>query len=163
MEIWNTIVSSNTFNFLVMVGILFFIAKKIDITSVIENALTSVKNKISDSEKEKADKKLYLQEAHKSVENLDNEIEETLNKAKENADNLKESIISSANLKVEKIKDNIEKTVEMEEKKASSELILKTAERSKELALQKICKLLEEKPELHEKIIDRCIEKLGTL
>ena len=160
IHIWDTLVKSNTFNFLVMLAILYWIVKKFDISGNLENFKNSIINSIKKADEEKESAKSVLLSAEKSVENLDNEISEKLKNAGEHAENVAKSVINQAEDKIKQIENSIVKTIETEEKKISSRLTSKTAKASAELAKRHIISVLQAHPELHEKFINQSIQEL---
>lgn len=163
IHIWNTIVASNTFNFVVMLFILGWVVKKFALKSSLENLQNKVEQTIQTSEKEKEIGILTLENAQKSVENLDDEIAENLDQAKSQAENLAKEILEKAENKVKQFELNIEKAVVSEEKQISARLMSDTAKKSSELAKDKIEKLLEDHPELHEKFINESLTELDRI
>ncbi len=160
-QIWNFIVTSNFFNFVVMVLILTWIINKVNLADILEKAVANIKNTIEKAEQEKASGEKQLQTALKSVENLDNEIKEKIESAKEHAEKIAQNIITETEQKVKNIESNIERAVTAEEKTISARLSKKTAAASAELAKQHIKAVLEANPSLHEKYINQSIEELG--
>jgi len=160
LHIWNTFVQSNTFNFVVMVAILYWIVKKFNIAESLENFKEGVANSIHKAEDERKSAKSELSAASKSVENLDSEISEKLKDAEKRAKDIARKIAIDAENNVKRITDNIEKVVAAEEKKISSGLTSKTAESAAFLAKDNIRTILKEHPELHEKYINQSIEEL---
>ena len=69
-QIWNIIVTSNFFNFVVMVLILAWIVTKFDLINVLENIKINIQNTIKKAEEEKAAAEKELINAKKSVEKL---------------------------------------------------------------------------------------------
>lgn len=161
IHIWDTLVKSNTFNFLVMLAILYWIVKKFDIAGSLENFKSSIINSIKKADEEKETAKNILLSAEKSVENLDSEISQKLKNAKKHAQDVARSVISQTENKIQQIESNVTKIIETEEKKISSSLTSKTAAASSELAKKHIISVLKEHPEMHEKFINQSIEELG--
>ena len=163
LDIWNFIVHSNTFNFIVMVFLLAWIVKKVNV----KNALEVMKNNIIDSiekskqEKESANK--ILGEAKDAVKNLDNEIKDRINQAENHAKTLAERILTETGEKVKQIEANVERVVEAEEKTISSQLTTKTVKASVELAKKHITNLLASNPQLHDKFINESIEEIDRI
>ena len=91
-QIWNFIVTSNFFNFVVMVLILAWIVKKVNLGTVLENAVNNIKNIISKAEEEKTSAEKELLNAQKSVENLDFEIKEKIDTAEKQAEKIAKNI-----------------------------------------------------------------------
>ena len=143
LHIWDTLVKSNTFNFIVMLLILGWIVKKFAIKDSLEGLKNSVINSIEKAKEEKENALTELQKAEKSVENV------------------AENILSKTEEKIKQIEDNIQRTVDAEEKTISAKLASKTAKASAELAKNHIKSMLKAHPELHKKYIDQSIEELG--
>ena len=160
-QIWNFIVTSNFFNFVVMVLILAWIVTKFDLINVLENIKINIQNTIKKAEEEKAAAEKELINAKKSVENLESEIKEKIDSAEKQAEKIAQNIALETEKKVTNIKNNIERAISAEEKTISAILSKKTALASSELAIQHIITLLEAHPELHEKYINQSIEELG--
>ena len=160
-QIWNFIVTSNFFNFVVMVLILAWIVTKFDLINVLENIKINIQNTIKKAEEEKAAAEKELINAKKSVENLESEIKEKIDSAEKQAEKIAQNIALETEKKVTNIKNNIERAISAEEKTISARLSKKTALASSKLAKQHIKTLLEAHPELHEKYINQSIEELG--
>ncbi len=161
IQIWNTIVKSNTFNFLVMLLILNWIINKFDIAGKLENFKSSIINSINKADEEKQTAAEELLKAQKSVENLDKEISEKINEAKDHAQKLAKSVIEQNENKIQRIEANVEAVINTEEKKISSILTSKAAKASVELAKNHIISVLKSHPELHDKFINQSIQELG--
>ena len=74
LHIWNKIVSTNTFNFIVMAVLLYWIFKKVDIMKLLENSRQKVIDSIETSKAEKALAHKKLADANEQVKNLDKEV-----------------------------------------------------------------------------------------
>ena len=160
-QIWNFIVTSNFFNFVVMVIILAWIVKKTNLAAALENVKNNIKNTIAKAEEEKASGEKELLAAQKSVENLESEIKTKIEFAEKQAEKIAKNIALETEKKVENIKNNIERALTAEEKTISARLSKKTASASSELAKRHIKSILEAHPQLHEKYINQSIEELG--
>lgn len=93
IHIWDILVKSNTFNFIVMLFILGWIVKKFAIKDSLEGLKNSVINSIEKAKEEKENAKLELQKAEKSVENLEEEVSSRIKSAKQHAENVAENIL----------------------------------------------------------------------
>jgi len=163
LHIWNELVTSNTFNFIVMFFLLLWILSKINILEILSNSVQKIKKNIENSEQEKKDSNANYINIKKSVEHLDDEIAEHLKQVEIKADDIKNEVISNANKRADDIKNNIKKVVDIEEKQASYRLIAKAVSDSSIAAKEKILNMLKERPEIHQKLIDDSIKKLGHL
>lgn len=160
MEIWNLILESNTFNFVVLVIILAVILHKMNFLSVLENLKENIINRIemSKSEREKADRELVT--AKNAVANLDNEIKESVELTKKNIDAAVKSTIEAAERQAENILGNVKNVVENEEKQVSSKILKSTEVQAVQSAKEKIIARLKANPELHNKYIDEAIQDI---
>ncbi len=160
MEIWNLILESNTFNFVVLVIILAVILHKMNFLSVLENLKENIINRIemSKSEREKADRELVT--AKNAVANLDNEIKESVELTKKNIDAAVKSTLEAAERQAENILGNVKNVVENEEKQVSSKILKSTEVQAVQSAKEKIIARLKANPELHNKYIDEAIQDI---
>lgn len=101
-EFWDLIVRSNTFNFIVLLVILAIIYQKLNISSAIEKMKSDIAAFLENSKKEREASEKHLTDTKKSVEHLDEEIKETLEKSKVLAQNVFDEIQSMAQKSVEK-------------------------------------------------------------
>ena len=163
LDIWNFIVHSNTFNFIVMVLLLVWIVKKFNIKNALEVMKNNIIDSIEKSKQEKESASKTLNEANDAVKNLDSEINARITQAEEQGKNLAKQILTEADKKVKQIENNIERVVEAEEKTISSKLTSKTVKASVELSKNHIINLLKTNPELHEKFINESIEEIDRI
>ena len=160
MNVWNLIVESNTFNFIVLVLIIYFLMKKIKFVSILETLRTNIVNKIeiSKTERKKADS--YLKEAQNAVINLNNEINMLEEDNKKNTENAVKQTLEKADIDAENILNNIKNVINNEEKQISSKLLQIAASEALKIAKDKIIKKLQDNPKLHNKYIDEAIEDI---
>ncbi len=160
MNFWNAILESNTFNFAILLLIFAIFYKKLNVSSVIENLKSEIVKRIENAKQERLLANQKLQNAQKSVENLDDEIKAQLSDATQKAENLSNEIIATANKKATQISSNTKKIIEGEEKTLSAKLNDKVLKASIELAKEKIIKELETNPKLHENFITESIGEI---
>ncbi len=163
LDIWNFIVHSNTFNFIVMVLLLVWIVKKFNIKNALEVMKNNIIDSIEKSKQEKESASKTLNEAKDAVKNLDSEINARITQAEEQGKNLAKQILTETDKKVKQIENNIERVVEAEEKTISSKLTSKTVKASVELSKNHIINLLKTNPKLHEKFINESIEEIDRI
>jgi len=162
-HIWNIIVTSNTFNFIVFVLILAWIFKKINIGEIISSLQVKIIKIIEDAKKEKEEALLKLSNAKKAVENLGEEMKVIVDDAQKSAEVISNKILSEAQKQLESIESNAIKVIDAEEKMLISKLTKSTSKASVEIAKARIEKTLEETPTLHEKYINESIDELDRL
>lgn len=163
MEIWNIIVKSNTFNFLILLGFIILLCKIFKAGSLIEGACQKIKTNIENSDNAKSDSEKKLDEARKAVENVANEVKEIFDNAQKNAGLIGDKILKEADNQAKRIFENANKVLEQEGKKLVLSLTQKTALASLETAKNHIQKTLEEKPDYHMDFIKQSIDELNRL
>ena len=163
MEIWTLILKSNLFNFAIMLAILFFVIKKLDLCQKLDDAILKVKEKIEESELANKNSIEELKQASEKTENLQQEIEEIEQKGIENISNLENKIALETKEEIDAIKKNTQKAIIAQEKEISSNLSKKTILASLEVAKKHVINLLNQNPEYHRKFIEESIEELNRL
>lgn len=162
-HIWNVIVQSNTFNFIVFVAILAWIVKKIDIPSAITALQEKIIKLIEDAKREKEIASQSLANAKKEVENLPQVVDEILRDAEKGAGVIGEKLLSEAKKQIQSIEENAQRTISAEEKRLVDLLSKKTSMASVEAAKTNIKNVLQQTPTLHEKYINSSIDELDRL
>ena len=162
-EFWDLIVRSNTFNFIVLLVILAIIYQKLNISSAIEKMKSDIAAFLENSKKEREASEKHLTDTKKSVEHLDEEIKETLEKSKVLAQNVFDEIQSMAQKSVEKIEANVDKIIDNETRKINTQLSRTTASSAVALATAKLKERFEKDHALHEKHINDAIETLNRI
>ena len=163
MNIWNLIVDSNTFNFIVLVLIIYFLIRKMNLVSILETLRTNIANKIelSKTERKKAD--MQLKEAKNSVANLNNEINQLEETNKKNVEDAVKQTAENADIQAANILNNAKNVIENEEKKISSKLLQAAEDEAVKIAKDKITAKLNANPKLHNKYIDEAIEDIDKV
>lgn len=162
-NIWDIIVKSNMFNFIVFVLILAWIFKKIDIASMIKSLQDKIIKIIDEVKKNHKEAKENLLNAEKSIEHLGEELETIVNDAKKSADVISDKILTEAQKQLESIESNAQKVIEAEEKMLISNLAKNTSKASIDSAQSHIKNVLQQTPSLHEKYINESIDELDRL
>ncbi len=163
LKIWDTIVESNTFNFVIFVAIIAFVLKKAKIGDAIAALQQKIIKIIEEAKKNRDDAHSELLQAEKAVENLGTELKEIVSDAENSAKVLGEKILTEAKKQVEDIENNAKKVIEAEEKLLVSNLSKQTSKQSVEAAKSHITNVLTETPNLHEKYINESIDELDRL
>lgn len=162
-SIWNTIVKSNTFNFILFVLILAWIFKKIDVVAMISSLQEKIIKLLNEVKKEKEEAHDKLLKAEKAVENLGNELNAIVDDAKNSAEVISKKILSEAEKQLKNIEANAIKVIQAEEKVLISNLTKNTSKASVEAAKSHIEAALQQTPTLHEKYINESIDELDRL
>ena len=160
MEIWNIIVKTNTFNFIIFILLFALIFKFVNISKVLSGMQSKIAKYIDDSESTKADSANKLKEAQQTVAKVGEEINEILTNTDLNAMRLNRKMMADANVSAENILKSADKLNDSKGRKIISELSQNTAAASVELAKKHIINVLEQKPQYHAKFIQDSIEEM---
>ncbi len=160
MEIWNIIVQSNTFNFIIFVLVFAIIFKVARVGSLIEQMQAKVKQYVDDSNVAKENSIVDLKKAQDAVNLAGSEIKVIIDDAHLQALRLERKILADAHVQSENIILNADKVNESNGKNIISELSVATALASVELAKKHILSTLEKKPQYHAKFIEDSINEL---
>ncbi len=163
LNIWDTIVRSNTFNFVIFVAILAWVFKKIDVNSTITLLQEKIIKAINDAKKERDDAHSKLLNAEKAVENLGSELGKIVTEAEKSAESINKKILEEAQKQISGLEANAEKIIAAEEKLVVSNLAKSTSKESLVNAETKIKDALAQTPTLHEKYINQSIDELDRL
>ena len=163
MEIWELILKSNLINFIVMVAIFVAVAKKLNFSQKLDDAILKVKESIENSELDQKNSLEELKQAQEKTNNVENEITEIEEKAQENIEKIESRIASETDIQVNSIKENADKIISAKEREIISGLSKKTILASIEVARQHVIRLLKEHPDYHQKFIQESIEELNRL
>lgn len=160
MEFWNVIVQSNTFNFLIFIGLFALLFKKINFGAMMDSLQAKVMVLIEDAKRAKDDSINELKKTQEVSSKVPMEVKNILDNAEVTADRLGKRILEDAEKQVNSIYKNTDGVVESEGQKIISTLSKKTALASLELAKTHIVKTLQVKPQYHAKFIEDSINEL---
>ncbi len=157
------LITSNTFNFIVMLIILGAIVKKLNLGKSFDGAVDKVKESLKKSDEEKISSQRLIDEAEKLMKQLPQDIETLKNNSKDKASIFKSKIEETTNKTISDIEQNVENAVQIEEKKISNLMCEKTSKASVELAKQYILETLDSNPNLHNKFFMESLEELDKV
>lgn len=160
MEIWNTIVQTNTFNFIIFVILFAIIFKFAKVGNLITSMQIKVKQYVDDSKIAKLNSEDELKKAEEKAGKVGVEIKEILSNADLNAMRLSRKILADANVQAENILVNADKLNDSNGKRIISDLSQEAALVSVELAKRHILSVLDKKPQYHAKFIEDSIKEL---
>ena len=160
MEFWNLIVQSNTFNFLIFIGLFALLFKKINFGAMMDKLQAKVMSLIEDAKKAKDNSIVELKRTQEISSKVPTEVRNILYNAEVTADRLGKRILEEAEKQVNSIYKTTDSVVESEGQRIISNLSQKTALASLELAKNHIVKTLKAKPQYHVKFIEDSINEL---
>jgi len=159
-NLWNIILESNTFNFVVLLVILVIVMHKLHISDKLEDIKHEIIDRIEKSKQAKEDAAYSLADAKSKIEHLEEDIEAKISIANTQAHNVGETIKEAAEHKIKQIENNVKKVIESEEKTIITRLNDETSSISLKLAEQLIRERLKQEPNLHDRYISESIEEL---
>lgn len=120
--LWETLVQSNTINFLIAVALLAFVIGKLNLGKGIEGTRQKVIDELQALEVARKEAEARLSQIKSQTANLQQEVASILSDAKTSAESLSQQIIRDARTDADKIIDNAKRRVEMEQKASAKEL-----------------------------------------
>ena len=160
---YSNILHSNVINFLIMIGFIAIIIKRLDVKSIIDDNHKKIVQKIN---KSNDDVKIALTKYKKAKENLDNVHFET-DMIVENSKKTLENIEEQSKNELDEIKEHLEKTlskdIDREVQNTYNDITRSIAKASSALSYENIKQALSQNPQLHQKYIDECINSIDGL
>ena len=163
MDILNTLLQSNTFNFLIVLGVILFLLKKINIKAKINDMREQIKNYVEDSSNELNLAEKELNAVSEKLKNLPNETSEINISAKNNIENVTQQIEEEIQDKMHDIDNNAKRILNLEIKQFKSKLTGILTEKSIELAKENAMEQLKTNPQLHKNYIDEAINEIDRI
>ncbi len=160
---WSNILSSNAFNFAVMVLLFAILIKFLKLPQRLEEQRTSIQQTVEASDDLKNDAKEALSAVEKSLESLPDEIQEIMKKADETSIAFEAKSRDEIEHLVESIKDSAHRQVVAEEKQTQSILSKNVGKASVDIANKQVKKAFENNSELHRKFISDFINSIDKL
>lgn len=154
------ILNSNVINFLIVVGVLVTILKKVNITKIIEDKQKKIIEDVVASENKLNESLEILEESKKKVSNIDSEKLRILTNSDEVGKIIAVKIKEETVRKEENIKVRTEKIVENDKYRTKKEVTKKITDAAFEVAKQHILHSLDDKK--HFQLIDEFIENLDN-
>ena len=157
------ILHSNVINFLIMIGFIAIIVKRLEVKEIIDENHKKIVQKIN---KSNDDVKVALTKYEIAKENLNNVHFET-DMIVENAKKTLENIEEQSKNELDEIKEHLEKTlskdVDREVQNTYNDITSSIAKASSALSYENIKQALIQNPQLHQKYIDECINSIDGL
>ena len=160
LEIWNKILTSNLFNFVLMLVFLGWIIDKTNLGQKLEDGRKSIEDKITNAKMNKENAAKVLFETQEKGAEIDKEVFETIEKAERNAVIVGEKIIADAEKQSAEYGRTLQATIDSNIEKLRLNLTTKTAQQAIEMAKKHVEKQLEDDRELHIKYINESIDAL---
>ena len=162
-SIINVLLKSNTINFLLMLAILFWCVKKMNLKASLNKGVENVSDSIKAAELKKNKSENLVKAAQATIEKLPAQIEDIKKFNEQKTQTFKKQLEDSTQKSIKNIEQNVEKVVSIEEKKISNAITSETVANSIEASKNNIIKMLEDKPNLKYKFIDKSLEELDRI
>lgn len=162
-KIFNIILESNTFNFLVFAGLIWLICKKINLSGMVTSLQKKTENEVNNSINIKKDSQDALAKAESKMETVEKNTDEIIKKSEKTAKTIAENIVFSSKGQIEIIENNAKKSFENDIYKTKRSLNEFTVKKSIELTKAKIENSLTKDKALHQKYIDEALNELENI
>lgn len=163
VEIMKYILESNIINFCLMVWLLVFVCKKMNIKSAFDKSIKSVENYIDKSKLERQNSDKLVKESEKLIKKLPQDIENIEKFNKQKTEIFKKQLSDNAQKSIEKIANEIEALKTIEEKIVSNSMLEYSFNKSIEKVEGDIIEKLKLEPDLHYKFIDKSLDELDRI
>ena len=160
LQIWQIILKSNLFNFVLMLIFLGWIIKKFKIADLLESGRQQIENSILNAKKEKELSEKELTATQSETKKVETKAQNIIKQSEENAKMVGESLIESAHKQAETYTQSTNKTIDNTIKNLRTYLTNETAQISLDRAKTHIQNLLKNDRELHLRYINESIESL---
>ncbi len=162
-QIFNLILKTNTFNFLLFMAILIFIAKKADVSKMLANMKNKVIEAIENSQKAKQDALKSLDNANIEYSKIPSELQTITANAENKLKSLTKGVIEDTEVKINAINTNARNIVEAESKQLKTNLTSILGQKAVETAKEYVIAELNYNPKLHDKFIEEAINELDEV
>lgn len=162
-DIWQLLLQTNTFNFIIVFVILYIIFSKLNLKEKIESLKSDIKNYVDESSKEKDKAESDLNEIKNKIAKLPDEISRIQKSAKNSVESIERKIESEMKEQMSDIDNNAKRILNLETKKFKSKLTGILSEASVNLAKDNALKQLENNRELHDKYIYDAIDEIDRV
>ena len=153
----NLILQSNLFNFIIVLAVVIWLIRKVDVASLIAKKQAEIAESIKNAEDEKKVKQNYLAVTKNKVANADQEVTKIIKEGEHIARNISESISEDAGKQAEELGKKAVISVENQKQVISGEVMTKITSAAFYVAEEHIKQSIDER--LHYKFIDDFINE----
>ena len=162
-DIIQILIQSNTLNFLIVLLIVIFLIKKLNVSGKIEKITNEITNYVESSETEKQQAQTELNRINDKIAKLPAVSERIKKSTQRNINNIAENAKKHTEVQKQDITNNAKRLFKLEARVFKSKLTNLLSEKSIELAKENAIKQLEENPELHNTYIEKAIAELDRI
>lgn len=162
-ELIQILINTNTINFLIVLCIVLFLIKKLNLSQQIDNVKNNINSYVELSEQEKIQSETELSRINDKITKLPAVIERIMRSTEKNVQNIAQNVMEDTEEKKKDISKNAQRLFNLETKKFKSRLTSILSEKSVELAKENAINQLKENPSLHEKYINSAIDEIDRI
>ncbi len=162
-DIIQTLIQTNSLNFIIVLAVLIFILSKLNINEKINKLRDDIKSYVDNSTSEKALAQKELEETEEKIKHLPEETQLIETSAENNIKGLEQKIKKEIEDKKNDIKTSADRILNLEIKQFKAKLTSILSEKSVILAKDNAIEQLKNNRELHNKYIDEAIEEIGRV
>ncbi len=160
---YTNILHSNVINFLIMIGFIALIIKRLDVKSVIDDNHKKIVEKINKSNDDVKDALKKYEKAKKELDNVHIETDMIVENASKTLENIEEKAQNELNEIKEHLEKILLKDIDREVQNTYNDITSSVSKASIALSYEKIKQTLNQNPQLHQKYIDECINSIDGL
>lgn len=162
-NLFQTLIHSNTINFLIVLSLLLFLMSKLKIGNKIDLMRNEIKNFVDESTNEKNLAEKELENINNKIKNLPKETQEIETSAQKNIEGFERRIENELKDKMLDIKTSSDRILNLEIKQFKEKLTGLLSEASINLAKKNAIEQLENNRELHNKYIYEAIDEIDGI
>ena len=162
-EFINILIQSNTLNFLIVLALIIFLIKKLNVSNKLQNLADEIANYVNSSETEKNDAQKKLDIINGKVQKLPDVIERIKKSTENSIKNYENKVKKDLQDEKNDISKNADRLFKLETKKFKNKLTNLLSEKSVELARENAIEQLNGNVELHNRYIDSAIDELDRI
>ena len=162
-EFVNVLIQSNTLNFFIVLALIVFLIRKLNVSNKLQNIADEIKNYVNSSENEKTDAQNKLDIINGKIEKLPVVIERIKKSTENSIKNYENKIKEDLQEEKDDISNNAQRLFKLETKKFKNKLTNLLSEKSIELARENAIEQLNGNVELHNRYIDSAIDELNRI
>ncbi|GEM_PF-6501130 len=160
LNIWNLILKSNLFNFILMLLCLAWIIDYFDLGGALEKGRKSIEDKVNNAKQEHSDALNTLYETQDKEASVDEEAYKIIDKSSKNAVIVGENLLKEAHKQSETYSQTTQKAIDANIANAKLHITNETAEKAVNLAKKHIVNELNKDRNLQIKYINESLENL---
>jgi len=163
LKIWNDVLISNLFNFLIMLLLLGWIFNKFKIADMLEDGRKRIEDSITTAKETKENSIKTLFKTQEDGVKIEKEAVEIIEKSLQNAVIVGEKLVEDAKIESDGYSKAVQRTIDTNIKNLKKDITTETAQKALNMAKNHIENELKKDRSLHIKYINESIETLKDL